>query len=149
MEEDEQLGLAEIAPDHRASMGLLTPPEVRAALRPELKKRFHVVVGNPPYITEKDARKRDYHKAKVGKRRRYISAAGKYSLGAPFTERMLQLADEGGWVGEITANSFMKREFGKTLIEEVLPDGPREGRDDVRRVHPGSRHPDGPALWYG
>ncbi|CAN5925136.1 hypothetical protein BH11MYX4_BH11MYX4_03000 [soil metagenome] len=58
VEEDEQLGLAEIAPEHRASMGLLTPPEVRTALRPELKKRFHVVVGNPPYITGTRSRDR-------------------------------------------------------------------------------------------
>lgn len=120
VEEDEQLGLAEIADDHRPAMALLTPPEVRAALRPELKKRFHVVVGNPPYITEKDARKRDYHKEKKGKRRRYLSASGKYSLGAPFTERMMSLANEGGWMGAITADSFMKRKFGKPLIEQVL-----------------------------
>ena len=99
---------------------LLTRPEVRAALRPILRAGFHVVVGNPPYITEKDATRREYHKEKVGKGRRYVSAAGKYSLGAPFTERMLQLAVEGGFVGEITADSFMKREFGKALIEQVL-----------------------------
>ena len=128
VEQDEQLGLAQIAPDHWVAMGLLTPPEVRAALRPELKKGFHVVVGNPPYITEKDSSKRDYHKAKVGKQRRYIAASGKYSLGAPFTERMLQLAVEDGWIGEITADSFMKREFGKALIEQVLP------RKDLTKV---------------
>jgi hypothetical protein len=51
----------------------------------------------------------------------------KYSLGAPFTERFFELAGTGrgahpaGFVGQITANSFMKREFGKKLIEEVLP----------------------------
>ena len=71
---------------------LLTRPEIRKALAPILKAGFHAVVGNPPYITEKDATRREYHKAKVGKGRRYVSAAGKYSLGAPFTERMLQLA---------------------------------------------------------
>ncbi len=50
----------------------------------------------------------------------------KYSLGAPFTERFFELAVTGngrpaGYVGLITANSFMKREFGSKLIEEVLP----------------------------
>jgi hypothetical protein len=34
---------------------------------------------------------------------------------------MLQLAVAGGFVGEITADSFMKREFGKALIQNVLP----------------------------
>ncbi len=120
VEADEQLDLAAVPKNGNRVMGRLTPEQVRSALRPELKQRFHVVVGNPPYITEKDAEKREYHKAKVGKRRRYVSAAGKYSLGAPFTERMLQLATDGGWVGEITADSFMKREFGKALITEVL-----------------------------
>src|SRR5439155_18082192 len=50
-----------------------------------------------------------------------------YSLAVPFTERFFDLAIYGydavpaGYVGMITANSFMKREFGKKLIEEFLP----------------------------
>ena len=45
----------------------------------------------------------------------------------PFTERFFDLAIYGhdsqpaGYVGMITANSFMKREFGKKLIEEFFP----------------------------
>lgn len=88
-----------------------------------LAQRYHVVVGNPPYITDKDAEHRDFV------RQHYASAAGKYSLGVPFTERFFELAEVGdaargsspGWVGMITANSFLKREFGKKLIEEYLP----------------------------
>ncbi|WP_437960322.1 BREX-2 system adenine-specific DNA-methyltransferase PglX [Sorangium sp. So ce119] len=114
--EREQLGLFKSG----RPAASLTRPEVRAALAPVLQRGFHVVVGNPPYITEKDATKREYHKEKIGKGRRYVSASGKYSLGAPFTERMLQLAVADGVVGEITADSFMKREFGKALIEQVL-----------------------------
>jgi hypothetical protein len=51
----------------------------------------------------------------------------KYSLGVPFTERFFELAIPGserepaGYVGMITTNSFMKREFGKKLIEDFLP----------------------------
>ncbi|WAM30041.1 BREX-2 system adenine-specific DNA-methyltransferase PglX [Myxococcus sp. NMCA1] len=100
---------------------MLTRPEVRARLRPLLRAGFEVVVGNPPYILERDEAKREYHREKVGRERRYVSAAGKYSLGAPFTERMFQIAVPSGFVGMITANSFMKREFGKALIEKVLP----------------------------
>ena len=43
-------------------------------------------------------------------------------------ERFFGLAKPGhdgqpaGWVGQITSNSFMKREFGAKLIEEFLPD---------------------------
>ncbi len=81
-----------------------------------LAKRFAVVVGNPPYITVKDAALRDEY------RKHYRACHREYSLAAPFTERFFQLACPSGFVGQITANSFMKREFGKKLIEEVLPE---------------------------
>ncbi|WP_437593488.1 BREX-2 system adenine-specific DNA-methyltransferase PglX [Sorangium sp. So ce1000] len=79
-----------------------------------LGQRYHAVVGNPPYITCKDAELREKY------RELYMSAAGKYALAAPFTERLFQLALDGGHVGIINANSFMKREFGKKLITDVL-----------------------------
>lgn len=120
VEADEQVELTAIPPEHQASTGMLTPPETRAALREVLKPRFHAVVGNPPYITEKDKSKKAYHTSTQGKKRRYLAATMAYSLGAPFTERMLQLAVAGGFVGEITADSFIKREFGKALIRDVL-----------------------------
>ncbi|NUN14840.1 MAG: BREX-2 system adenine-specific DNA-methyltransferase PglX [Myxococcales bacterium] len=93
---------------------------VRAALGKVLLPKFHVVVANPPYITEKDPARKDYHRETVGKGRRYVSAYKQYSLGSPFTERCFQLATDGGYVGIITSNNFMKREFGKPLIEKVL-----------------------------
>jgi hypothetical protein len=86
-----------------------------------LGRQYHAVVGNPPYITPKDAAMRDAY------REIYISCHRKYGLGAPFTERFFDLALPGtaeqaaGFVGLIVANSFMKREFGSKLIEEVLP----------------------------
>ncbi len=99
---------------------VLTRPSVRLVLRPILKKKFQVVVGNPPYITERDPARKEYHREKVGKKRRYVSAYREYSLAAPFIERCLQLAEKDGWIGLIVGNNFMKREFGKPLIEEVL-----------------------------
>jgi hypothetical protein len=100
----------------------LSRPEVYRALAPILKEGFHAVVGNPPYITEKDKKRREYHKEKIKKHgRRYASAFRKYSLGCPFTERMFSLCVPNGYVGEITADSFMKREFGAALIEKVFP----------------------------
>jgi hypothetical protein len=83
--------------------------------------RYDVVVGNPPYITVKDKKLNEAYRA------RYETCKGKYALTAPFMERFLQLATrEGdgrraGWVGQITSNSFMKREFGSKLIEEFFP----------------------------
>ena len=93
------------------------------ALRAILGRRYHVVVGNPPYVTPKDRALNQAY------RQRFSSCHRKYSLAVPFTERFFDLAhargsgpsEPAGFVGMITANSFMKREFGKKLIEEVLP----------------------------
>ncbi len=95
---------------------------------PELARIFgqgyHAVVGNPPYKPVSDSALRDAYRA------RYDSCHGKYSLSVPFMERFFELATPelpgergvaAGYVGKITANSFMKREFGGPLIERFLP----------------------------
>lgn len=86
-----------------------------------LSRTWDVVVGNPPYITVKDPALNTLYRA------RYSTCHRQYSLGVPFTERFFQLArhdsdpERAGYVGMITANSFMKREFGKKLIEKWVP----------------------------
>ena len=103
-----------------ARRAVMTRPEVRRVLAPVLAEGFHLVVANPPYITEKDKAKKAYHREKVGGKQRYVSAYREYSLASPFTERCFQVAVEGGYVGLITSNNFMKREFGKALITRLL-----------------------------
>lgn len=82
--------------------------------------RYHAVVGNPPYIAVKDPKLRELY------RELYKSCTGKYVLTVPFAERFFQLAkpagtdNKPGYVGQITGNNFMKREFGKSLIEVFL-----------------------------
>jgi len=97
-----------------------------------LGRQYHAVVGNPPYIIVRDAA------LNAAYRKQYASCHMKYSLGAPFTERFFELAmsqtdsapsagnvstpnSSAGYVGLITANSFMTREFGTKLIKQVLP----------------------------
>ncbi|ROS32030.1 BREX-2 system adenine-specific DNA-methyltransferase PglX [Amycolatopsis thermoflava] len=82
---------------------------------------YHVVVGNPPYITVKDKSENQNY------RERYDACSGTYALSVPFAQRLFQLAirrdgseRDAGLVGQITANSFMKREFGKKLIENFF-----------------------------
>jgi len=80
-----------------------------------LGRRYHAVVGNPPYITAKDAA------LNAAYRDRWKRVCHRsYSLVCPFTERFFDLSVSDGYVGEIVANSFMKREFGKKLIEGFL-----------------------------
>ncbi|MFK0648621.1 BREX-2 system adenine-specific DNA-methyltransferase PglX [Dermacoccus sp. BD5] len=103
---------------------------------------YDAVVGNPPYITVKDKVLNERYRAL------YPTCKGTYALSVPFMERFFDLARTGspgrpdsggvaamepqerpaGWVGQITSNSFMKREFGSRLIEEFLP------RQDLRLV---------------
>ena len=109
-------------PEHDP-LGHVYRTEDAPALRAILGRRYHVVVGNPPYITPKDkALNSEY-------RKRFGACHRKYSLAVPFTERLFDLAhasatasgEAAGFVGMITANSFMKREFGKKLIEKFVP----------------------------
>ncbi len=82
--------------------------------------QYDAVVANPPYIMVKDARLNAAH------RERYNYVKGKYSLTAPFMELLFKLAKPQlgdsmpGWVGQITSNAFMKRDFGVPVIEGLL-----------------------------
>jgi hypothetical protein len=76
--------------------------------------QYHAVVANPPYITPKDSILNERY------RKRFGSCHMKYSLSVPFLEQIFLLAAPTGFTGQITANSFMKREFGKKLIEEFF-----------------------------
>jgi len=81
-------------------------------------RKYDVVVGNPPYITVKDAFKRNFY------RTTYESAYRKYGLAAPFIERFIKLAqgqENAGHIGAIVTNAIATRLYGKKLIENVLP----------------------------
>ena len=104
--------------------------------------RYDVVVGNPPYITVKDKALNQIYRSKYAN-----VCKGTYALTVPFMAQFFALAKRGeraGWVGQITSNSFMKREFGTKLIEDFL------AHQDLRLVadtsgayHSRSRYADG------
>ncbi|MBC8391073.1 MAG: BREX-2 system adenine-specific DNA-methyltransferase PglX, partial [Deltaproteobacteria bacterium] len=83
---------------------------------------YHAVVANPPYIAVKD------HLLNQAYRDRFRTCYGKYALSVPFMQRIFYLGVQGvddgtqsaGYTGQITANSFMKRQFGKKLVEEYI-----------------------------
>ncbi|HRF00728.1 MAG TPA: BREX-2 system adenine-specific DNA-methyltransferase PglX [Pirellulaceae bacterium] len=80
--------------------------------------RYDCVVANPPYITPKDKQLNEQY------RKRFATCHMKYSLAIPFFEQLFRLARGGeraGFVSQLTTNSFMKREFGKKLVETWLP----------------------------
>lgn len=112
-------------------VGELLAAAVKGAYRTEdakdatrvLSQRYHAVVGNPPYITVDDK------VVKSAIKQRFKSCHGKWVLVVPFFERFFDLAEHGdgterrpaGYVGKITGNNFMKREFGKKLVEDFIP----------------------------
>lgn len=112
---DQQINLFEV-PDIYAV-------EDRDTVKEILGQGYHAVVGNPPYITVKDKAQNEAY------RRNFSQVCHRqYSLGVPFTQRFWELAiqhgeEKGGtgYIGMITTNSFMKREFGKKLIEDFFP----------------------------
>lgn len=91
--------------------------------------RYDVVIGNPPYITVKD---RMLNKSYRDRYAPYCK--GTYAMSVPSMVMFFNLARNdldtrsAGWVGQITSNSFEKREFGAPLIEDFLP------RVDLREV---------------
>ncbi|MCT1711060.1 MULTISPECIES: BREX-2 system adenine-specific DNA-methyltransferase PglX [Dietzia] len=109
-------------PDAVASGAQLTTEDVEALRRVLARDQYDVVVGNPPYITVKDKALNQRY------RELYSYCKGTYALTVPFMEQFHALAKSGtmdksraGWIGQITSNSFMAREFGVPLIEEFLP----------------------------
>lgn len=109
-----------LLPDDPSEQYYFAEDDVR--VRAILGRQYHAVIGNPPYITVKDPALNALY------RQRFGSCHRQYSLVVPFLERFFELAmtasDAGrttaGFVGMIVGNSFMKREFGKKVIEEYL-----------------------------
>ncbi|MDG4799327.1 BREX-2 system adenine-specific DNA-methyltransferase PglX [Micromonospora sp. WMMD980] len=86
------------------------------------ENQYTVVVGNPPYITVADGKRSGLYRSI------YPTVCHRqYALTVPFAKRFFDLAkwsdkhgDGAGHVGQITGNAFMKREFGKKLVERYF-----------------------------
>jgi hypothetical protein len=97
--------------------------EDEKALERILGQQYHAVVGNPPYINVSDPVLRETYRA------RYGSCRGTYQLSVPFIERFMNLtrpalpdpSQQAGFQGLIVSSAFMKRSFGKTLVETYIP----------------------------
>ena len=76
---------------------------------------FTHVVGNPPYLRQEsipDVLMREY-------RQRFVTIYDRADIYVPFIELSLHLLDEGGKLGFICADRWMKNKYGKKLREFV------------------------------
>ncbi|MFC4753502.1 BREX-2 system adenine-specific DNA-methyltransferase PglX [Dietzia aurantiaca] len=111
----------EFDPDAIASGANLSTEDAEALRTTLARGQYDVVVGNPPYITVQDSTVKNRYKEI------YSYCFDKWVLSVPFMEQFHALAKSGtknprlaGWIGQITARSFMAREFGAPLVEEFL-----------------------------
>lgn len=80
-----------------------------------LEGEFDVVVGNPPYVRQEripEALLLEY-------RRRYKTVYDRADLYVPFYERGLDLLRDGGKLGYICANRWVKNKYGGPLREKI------------------------------
>src|SRR5438552_157660 len=77
---------------------------------------FDLIVGNPPFVTARNAQKRELY------RERWPRVCHmKFLLVCPFFEMSFGLLRPDGQLGFIVSNAFAKREFGKPLVEDFFP----------------------------
>jgi hypothetical protein len=77
---------------------------------------FDIIVGNPPFVTARNPKKRELYRERWPR-----VCSGKYLLVCPFFELSFGLLRPGGQLGFIVSNAFAKREFGQPLIEKFFP----------------------------
>jgi type I restriction-modification system DNA methylase subunit/PAS domain-containing protein len=77
---------------------------------------FDLVVGNPPFVTARNAEKRELYRA------RWPRVCYKnYLLVCPFFELSFSLLKPDAQLGFIVSNAFAQRDLGQPLIEDFFP----------------------------
>ena len=77
---------------------------------------FDLIVGNPPFVTARNAEKRELYRARWPR-----VCHQKFLLICPFFDLSFGLLKSNGQLGFIVSNAFAKREFGLPLIEDFFP----------------------------
>ncbi len=77
---------------------------------------FDIIVGNPPFVTARDKKKRE-----LWRERWHPFCFKKYHLLVPFFPLARDILRPGGQLGYIVSNAFATRDFGRPLVELLLP----------------------------
>jgi type I restriction-modification system DNA methylase subunit len=81
-----------------------------------LQSGFDIVVGNPPFVTARNPRKRKLYRDRWPR-----VCEGNYLLLSPFFELSFGLLKARGQLGFIVSNAFARRDLGKPLVEDFFP----------------------------
>ncbi|MEX2164986.1 MAG: DNA methyltransferase [Sulfuricaulis sp.] len=126
---------AQLVPPDPEQSRTINPFDWADAFAPVKKdKGFHVVIGNPPYISALAMSKfqgeevRDYWKSA------YLTARGTYDIYVLFLEKALSLARKEGYVSFITPNKFLSAPYGEALRSFLLKKHCLESLIDFTRV---------------
>ena len=96
--------------------GLEFFPQTAATENGQAEPGFDVVIGNPPYVSNKLilAEEKNYYQ------NHYSSAKGQFDLSVPFIELGLRLLKTGGVLSYITSNKFLAADYGKEIRRILL-----------------------------
>jgi hypothetical protein len=85
-----------------------------------VKEGFDIVIGNPPYISAIDAKKRIAATVREKYRKIFFSATGAYDLYILFFELGLKITKYDGVLNLITPNKFLSASYAKSLRKFIL-----------------------------
>ena len=77
---------------------------------------FDVVIGNPPYIRNRELEIKD----KKYFNDQFYYAKGQYDIYQLFFEQSIKILKEGGYLGFITSNKYAIADYGKKIREFIL-----------------------------
>ncbi|MBI5683474.1 MAG: Eco57I restriction-modification methylase domain-containing protein [Verrucomicrobia bacterium] len=85
-------------------------------LTPAQRGGFDLIVGNPPFVTARNPKKRESYRERWP-----VVCHREYELVSPFFQASFGFLRPRGELGFIVSNGFMMRDFGKPLIEDFFP----------------------------
>lgn len=81
---------------------------------------FHVIIGNPPYVSALELSRHSSAEEKTYLKRNYRTAVGTTDLYIYFFERALLLLRAGGKMAYISPNRYLSASYGKALREWLV-----------------------------
>jgi len=123
-------GEGRIVADPGITGGILWEPEFPMCFAPEIpadERGFNLVIGNPPYVSNKliPAPEKKYYQEN------YFTAHGQFDLAVPFLEQGINLLRKDGVLCYITSNKFLAADYGLHLRKKLLDDSTIDELTDV------------------